>query len=71
MKYYEIIYKGEMIGEIKVKEQEGAEFVSALKQMDGVSCVPLKPPVEKPVAGGIGAAMVRAMIGNYERQNQY
>lgn len=71
MKYYQIIYKGEVVGEIKVKEQEGAEFVSALKQKEGVSLVPLKPPTAQSQAGGIGAAMVRAMIGNYERRNQY
>ena len=71
MKYYQIIYTGEVIGEIKVKEQEGAEFVSALKQKEDVSLVPLKPPTTQSHAGGIGAAMVRAMISNYERQNQY
>lgn len=71
MKYYQIIYKGETVGEIKVKEQEGADFISMLKQKEGVSLVPLKPPAPQSQAGGIGAAMVRAMISNYERQNQY
>ena len=71
MKYYQIIYKGEMAAEVKIDETKGIEFMNALKQMNGVSCVPLKPPVEKPVAGGIGAAMVRAMINSYERRNQY
>ena len=71
MQYYQIIYKGEVAAEVKIDETKGAEFINALKQMDGVSCVPLKSPMEKPATGGIGAAMVRAMIEGYERRNQY
>lgn len=71
MKYYQVIYKGEVSAEIKTDETKEAEFINALKQMDGISLVPLKPPTEKPSAGGIGAAMVRAMINSYERRNQY
>ena len=69
MKYYQIIYKGEVAAEVKIDETKGVEFMNALKQMNGVSCVPLKPPVEKSAVGGIGAAMVRAMIEGYERRN--
>lgn len=73
MKYYQIIYRGDVVGEIKISaEPIGAEFTERLKQnMPGISLVPLKQPTEKPIAGGVGAAMVRAMIGNYERRNQY
>lgn len=72
MKHYQIIYRGDIVGEIEISEANGAEFTARLKQnMPGISLVPLKPPVETPSAGGIGAAMVRAMIGSYERRNQY
>ena len=71
MKYYQIIHKGETVGKIEISEIYGAEFLAVLKGIPNVSLVPLKAPETKPAAGGIGAAMVRAMISSYERQNQY
>lgn len=69
MKQYAVFIHGIRGATIEFNDTEFGEEVRILLEKNGCSIKPIKKTEEKVEAsGGIGAAMVRQMIANYERQ---
>lgn len=69
MKQYAIFIHGVRGATIEFNDTKFGEEVKALLEKNGCSIKPIeKTEKETNISGGIGAAMVRQMIANYERQ---